>query len=564
MPSQVISDFQSLQHALRSLPPPAAGMTRVFRGQTEHYPALTPAGLRRPLVRQTIWSLVSRQIMAELSQKPIQAILDDEEFRARLIWLEAIAQHYGLGSDFLDVSPDLETALWFAFNKLDQVWRNGTIGPPGAPDPKRDFPSRIPWYRHTPSPSGYLYVMDLPAWDGVSLRLAPGQLVELLKAPKTFSSSPRIRAQLACLAYASKENDNLADFVVGKAPIKLARPMTGVKGLDRPAEALFPPPSADEWYARLLSIPLQFEATPQTGMAVLNRCLPVACYVGSDPYVGEIAASEMILPPALIFDALSEMNAETGTGSEWWRNRSTADSTNVVIEAPFPYAEPPVDSELWNHGLLAGDMTDEVPTYGPDAKTRQAPVQMQNVAIQFEELDTGKLHAANSGESIELFRGIWIIRNATEFAVHLVLQSFPDGSFALAGPIIVRLDTARNRLVFALPKSPSAWKEVTDLPPVAKPLFMALRVLRALSPTLKPDPWPMLITDKVNYLVAATKDVARLVRMRDPRGRHDWYVIRNNDNEPFTHVTGGAGVLELKSDVPFGRVNPAQLRSALC
>jgi FRG domain len=564
MPDKIIADYLVLREKINSLPKPQSGMIRVFRGQTEKH-SLTPAGLRRRLIRKTIWSLISRQIMADISQQGISEEIDEAELRARFIWLEAIAQHYGLGSSFLDVTPNVDIALWFALNKGSEVIKYGVIGPTGPIDPTRDFTSEIVWCQYQPVQKGYLYVLDVPKWDEKSVKLTPGLLIELNKAPKEFSSSPRIRSQSACLLAATDDVKDLSKFIVANEPIEVARPLAGASDIDKLAEALFPPPSMDEWYERFLSIPLQFDTDSKTGKVVLRRAFPVARYVGSEKYMKEIMWTETLIDPAFVHDWMGGQS--TGAGSEWWRNTDAMQATSIVLEAPFSYASPAVDSDLWNHGLLASDLSDHIEAYNPLSKKPIGNVSMTNVLIQFETLETEQWKTISAGKTHEMLRAVWLLRKDSEFVVHLVVQIFPGSrQIVLAGPTIVRIDPAKNLFVYALPHDLTTWNEISTLPPVAKLLFMSLQVLRALSPISKPEPSPLAVFKLAggtnHYVITVAKAAAQLIHMRDPRGKRDWYVVRDPYNdEPFTHVSEG-GTWEIESDLPYGKLNSDKMRAA--
>lgn len=137
----------------------------MFRGQTVNYDDLSPTGLRRPLRQQVIWQVYSDQLYFGLTQEftrgPVK--LSAEYLQAQNLWFKALAQHYGPGSDFLDVTYSLDAALWFALNKTSTIHTSGPIGPAGPVDPVRDHESSIDIVRYDPwDETGWLYVLTYP------------------------------------------------------------------------------------------------------------------------------------------------------------------------------------------------------------------------------------------------------------------------------------------------------------------------------------------------------------------------------------------------------------------
>src|SRR5438034_8972755 len=109
-----INSLAALQNAIAALPPVPPGKTRVFRGQTADYETIVPAAYRNRLERSAIWQVYSRDLLSDITRKAFTGEMDVQEFQNYTIWLDAVAQHYGSGSRYLDVSRSIEPAAWFA------------------------------------------------------------------------------------------------------------------------------------------------------------------------------------------------------------------------------------------------------------------------------------------------------------------------------------------------------------------------------------------------------------------------------------------------------------------
>lgn len=97
----------------------------VFRGQTEHYDSILPSAFR-PNVQPPSPNVIRFfTVFLEHIQNKWEG-----EFYGQFFYkfnprdLHALMQHYGFPTEFLDVTYDLEIALWFATRKFMRVDRN--------------------------------------------------------------------------------------------------------------------------------------------------------------------------------------------------------------------------------------------------------------------------------------------------------------------------------------------------------------------------------------------------------------------------------------------------------
>jgi hypothetical protein len=299
--------LSALQDAIGALPPPPPGKVRIFRGQTTDYPTITPASYRNHLEYGGIWRFYSRFLLMDITNEKFDGHLGDKEFQVLSVWLEAVAQHYASGSRYLDVTHSIESAAWFALHRGKWVTERGVLGPPRPPSPF-DLPSEVKWLQYSRAVDpGYLYVFDVDSWDGVSAIPPDLALIDLSRAPDPFST-PRMLAQMGCLIRAGNATgQDLRHLRVEGTPLQIAWPMTGSLLAQQSVEEMFPLPTVDAWYRRLLSVPMMPEVNVISGEVVLKRPLPVTLYQGETAaYNAILTDTEVFLYPPLLHRLLRQ------------------------------------------------------------------------------------------------------------------------------------------------------------------------------------------------------------------------------------------------------------------
>ena len=292
--ADVISTYAGLLDALRSLPPPAKGRIRVFRGQNQAYPTMTPTALRTATGEDWIWPFYARWLSTAGSLADLRADLADHSkatavrrtddsgyVDAMLLWVRAIKQHYGPGTEFLDVTHSVGIAAWFALHALQPEQIRVNIAPPGEPDPWTQVLGGHTFMRHIPFKGpAILYAIDAIA-GGSTKDLEHGMIFDLALAPPQFSSSARIRAQQACLVYADRNVDNgdLASFIVPGTPLRIAWPLAGCAEVRWTTNQVFPAPREDDWYARFVAIPLAPDLDASRTESVLDHPINLTLYI---------------------------------------------------------------------------------------------------------------------------------------------------------------------------------------------------------------------------------------------------------------------------------------------
>src|ERR1700691_3534391 len=170
--SAPIVRYAELLKRLSRLPETGPDHVRVFRGQTSYHPKMLPSGLRpNGIFRKHIWRSYMQAIAFGMPRASSE-VADSPLFN---IWIEAMAQHYGTGSRFLDVTCQLEIALWFALHEAQEEVRwEPTTTPHPFREVQRLFGGKVEastevlvahrTTRYSPMTdrAGWLYVFDVP------------------------------------------------------------------------------------------------------------------------------------------------------------------------------------------------------------------------------------------------------------------------------------------------------------------------------------------------------------------------------------------------------------------
>jgi hypothetical protein len=213
----------------------------LFRGQNQLYPTMLPALFRGVKNAGPMYNRIGALKKYVQDVKAAGAFLGNTPEYT----FEAILQHYGIRTRWLDLVDNFWTALWFA---CQQARSTGKLGE----------------YLHfSPSSTEFAYVVLL---QGGPERLDPKRpgvavsdqttIIDLRRAaPSTFLRPHAQHAMLMCRnSYDSgPESMNLAAFVVGIIRVKtaLARSWLGTGELTS-THHVFPPPVYDDGYHSLL------------------------------------------------------------------------------------------------------------------------------------------------------------------------------------------------------------------------------------------------------------------------------------------------------------------------
>jgi FRG domain len=553
--AEIISDYSELLAAVAALPEPPAGTVRVYRGQTKDY-ELLPSGVRGPLRLMSIWSVYATHLYSELEPTLNAGDLSEPGLQVHWLWFKALAQQYGPGSDFLDVSHSIDIALWFALNKATKIQAVGTVEGDGATVDHQI--SELVGYEPLEK-EGFIYVLDLPLWNGKGLPHA-GEIVDLATAPEVFASSPRMRAQLGCLIYCRNTDGkpfNARKLLVAGTPLRVRRPMAGTDVHDRSVADIYPSPAQDEWFARLLSVPMTYAAPPEP--LTLQRSIPVVVYhdSGNRNYQKEVHFHDVAIRPRLVHRVIPELRTQSPAGAP--------PPTIIMLEAPmiFPYA--PANSGLWHHGLLSTDVPERCPEYQFGLEKPVGEVSLASVFFEFSLLEgIGWERVIRDKMTIDLHRAVWLRRAGDTFEVAVLNQSTPRGAVKPVGFYSMFYDASLGRLMVSLPGSKQAPVPIDTLEGLAKPIMVALMLLRNLSPTLKYQPFPSVALEGKALTVRCASDAARLYRVRPGPPNPDWFVLRDasEPERPFTAVRRRGGA-RIETTLPFRDYPLSELQKSL-
>ena len=284
--TKLVRNFEEMQRAIRALQKKSPGIQLVFRGQTSLRggslrPSISRSGNAAQEYRAKQMTLFQKQVTANLYQS-LRAYMKWEAKRARRTTkaapvssdpvpahnrtldshVQAIIQHYGGRSNYVDVTKAISVALWFAHHRWVQP-RDGLPFLPdelesltGQPDKFGAFPSfDVAWYEpawtRESRKFGYLFVIKPTSPEAGTNRPLHGTFIDLM--PNLFAT--RIMRQKAGLIYcdpAHAEQGELGAFV--QRVFRFELPLAGAPRMAIKATtlSLFPPPARDFTYRDLI------------------------------------------------------------------------------------------------------------------------------------------------------------------------------------------------------------------------------------------------------------------------------------------------------------------------
>jgi hypothetical protein len=513
---------------LRGLGKPRSGRLRVFRGQTREHrqpktgrPSVVPTLLRegaRPY--DPGWLMVTARILAVEAKQDITP-------ETTAVYAPALIQHYGPGSSYVDVTSNIDIALWFALHVWHQRWFADMLVDVTQLVWTRHF--NTAWYtplgsRSTDDDCPVVYVFDLEPWDG---RVVPehAQLIDLLQlpvAPWLLAAAARLKVQDAALAYVSADGPNgpdlgdevravirlAADFDEETAPIAM-----------RPVREMFPGPQADACYRQLLALPAQLRfdpirlehpldipwyltAEPNVWQAPNSNVLGAGTYaapaVSNNPYAGDeawsreiddfVAHSASLDPPVYHAFLSSEGPAERSAhGTVELRGQSYRfeEATPFLLESTVYLTTPDVASSMqrrfWIESALHLGIADSI-----------AGRRTDSVYVEFSALDSTYPRRDEADDrTFNVPRAVWIVRREPDYSVRLYMV---DESGPLDFAVQLHFNSATGRYEWTDQRSEATREAIraqgqdpdTPFLIALKALFVGLTLLRDLSPGFKP------------------------------------------------------------------------------
>ena len=459
-----------------------------------------------------------------VAQKALSVIGVD--YASAQLWAPALVQHYGPGSHYLDVTRDIEVALWFSLHKYHELW----IGLKEGNDPEnlRDIFHTVAWFTDVQTSNDQdeapvIYAFDAEVWNGNAVP-RHGQLVELLALEPgraLAKRAGRLRCQSAALIYSDPNNTD-GPQLNGKlvAAITLARPFN----LDRTVTArksvheIVPPPAEDQLYKALIAYPSYMKFEPPH----LEQPLPIPFFLnsvfrvqdspnvivlgGSGTYAAPLRLKFRLLPgPDLA--AVQELREYMGlthhiTPSPFHASLLAAkldpidlagrifrfqDALELMLETPLWTFTPSVDNtprglRMWIQSALPLGIADEIAGRSTD-----------NVYVEICPLDV-----ISPGKSVgeDLLRAVWVVRSGLEYAI-TVFRRGNVGTYSYTLQYHHNESTGTFDLLGYADLEESTEKPDAE---ALKALFVTLTLLRDLSPENKPPPYYYAIADGKDYL----------------------------------------------------------------
>jgi len=503
----------ALDARLAELPAPRSGYVRTYRGQTQRYPKLLATKHRSPPSKRDLaWALYAHIMAGRLAE--VVATTPEEGYASLddlLYWFEAIKQHYGPGSPFIDVSHSVDVALWFALHESRWIETSNTIGPGSQPGVDI-FPVVRRWLAYRPvTGSGWLYVLDVPRPDS-GRDLSHGTFVDLrTESPAVFGSSMRIQAQHACLVLGDdeKQGGDLSNFLACD-PIAVAVSVAEGAPWLGDVHAMFPTPEEDPWYARFLDTPHCWDLDGnETVSSFLAPALGTTIYAPSTAPTEEemrrARARFYVVPAPLVLNHL----VANGLGPP-----GLAEALGVVLEGPILLGTPPMSTGQWHEEALWRGIGERVALHDGEGNPL-GMIPLDNLLFEFSPLERADWDRFGADDSMELLRAVWLRRHAEGFEVCLVLQRGRD-DIGMTEAFLVVLDAARRRIGIRNPGESGSRMLISDLEGMGKPILHALLALHHLTPDLKVAPLPHMSIGGARHLAMAQGAVARLERARLP------------------------------------------------
>jgi hypothetical protein len=389
-----VTSYGQLLDEIHKLPPPREGAVRLFRGQTTDYGAILsslgrtlqskPGGewfetsIRRLYIIGGLLSLVG-----ELLHLPQVDPTDIRVSVANYVLADALVQHYGYQTSYVDVSPSIDVALWFATHRFEKELDK----PFGKEAPFRlTFPA---W--HVPAKDGVVYVLDAKPWDRVSA-IDDGQFVDLLPiAPEGVN---RPRRQVGGLLYAppwGAGRGDLSGLLRTKFTVRF--PWEQAEK-DWSTDYVFPGPAEDPIYRTLLRAPFfrTVRPAPAGGEETIFRrtcTVPEYCAGPDDTQrQGLYRTYDRRLAPTLYYPWLMRNLDKLQANPAWMSNLLVGFKRAVPIMLQRP-------GVLFN--LRRGG-----PAAPPDKPPAEVPVPFRNFFLEY----APESYAVEYDES-RMRRGFW-------------------------------------------------------------------------------------------------------------------------------------------------------------
>ena len=503
-----VDSLDALLDEIKRMGDPAPGDARVFRGQTREYldregqPMLLPS-----LSRRSGAPMYDPAWLGMMMAAAMPGNRSGYDFETMQVWSPALVQHYGPGSHFLDVTHDLDTALWFCSHRYHERWILLEAG-------KNAFQYAVAWSSDVPAvrdpaASPAVYVFDVKPWNGVA-RPAHGELVDLRELEpdgRLVALAARLRAQSGALLFANPAAEGGPDLRP-KVSLRLRLgPQFDIATIaDRKwVGDIYPDPADDPFYRALLAFPAYMRFDPprmEQPLAIpfqLTRALPVQ----GSPNVKVLGGTGEYGAPYRVMLASKGPDRHVVSQIQDYVNLGSRMKPPLVHAFLLESGEP--DVELNGERFALADalaLFPETPLWrftpgATSANERRAWLECAlplGIADRIEGRSTSSVYMEMSPLDImtpgepadeEMLRAVWVVRQGNDYVVRQFRKAADvytvtlrhrynetTGSFELVDAIDAKGDANIAGLVASS----------------LKLLFLTRTVLRDLSPGYKPPP----------------------------------------------------------------------------
>ena len=320
---------------------------------------------------------------------------------------------------------------------------------------------------------GYLYVLDFPEVYGPR-KLQHGELFDLGNATAEVGESLRIRNQHALVvgADSSESGGDLSAFQAC-APIlvspSLGKDMSPVVNLS----LLFPPPSRDPWYERLLSVPLVLAKTDGDELQ-LAQAIPATLWATDLEALNKLTETIIVLGGS---SAIPTLHAER---TNFHGGFFAEDTAAILLEEPLFATTPRIESDQWRHRDAVSDLPLTAKTRFPTAELA-GTIDLHKVYFEFSALEFGSWHAVEKpGGERTIQSGAYLERVGEEFHFWQVFRTLPTGGTRAEGPATFVLNQQSGKLQVKL-RDGMLLDARQNTPFALKTLLVTLTALRELS-----------------------------------------------------------------------------------
>jgi hypothetical protein len=340
-------------------------------------------------------------------------------------------------------------------------------------------------------------------------------------------------------------------------PILVEWPMIGCTTVNLSEGDLFPSPKEDEWYARLLFLPVVHQVTHEAPHWRMSHPVPLSLYIEQlEPSM--YAVQFKPLQPPLLYRWLifpARMKHPTDSAS-YEKAASFLQTLPILLEAPIFALQ---QSKNWNQELLVSRLPDVLGVSDlVSGELAEEPEILTDVLFELSPLEyTGWHYLLKEGAELLVPRAVHLVQE-DEFTwrLQVFFQKAPKEqvSTLFKEAVAIRFDWSSRR--FQIKKS-NKWKDISVDPVAAKFLFGALAILRDLSPDLRPRASLNSSSNTDHDVPAASAPIGSTGALAVLRRAPDiglgvrYFVLRDPEtNEPYTGEKETPQKLNILSDAP--------------